>query len=159
VESTNPVASFLDIWELIDGDSVLITNRLEDVPSWFQLHPSEVCGNLTFQLLQEIGERTQQEEPMELANVWRVLPGDYVAWIGPSRPTVQAQNHVLDLATFHSSAAIIGQPKTLNLEDMYGFRAPDGAPNAEQSGALRAVGRHVSQQPASYLAMEWVLGA
>ena len=156
--SNEKAASFLDIWELIDGDSVLITNRLEDLPTWFQLHPSEVCNSLAFQFLRDVGGRLPADEPMEVANVWRVLPGDCVAWIGPSRPTVQAQGHILELAAFHVSAAVIGQPQTLDPRDTYGFRAPAGAPSPEQSAGLRTVARHAFQQPASYLATEWALG-
>jgi len=156
--SNDTAPSFIDLWELLDGDSVLITNRLQDLPAWFQVHPSEVCNGLAFQFLRDIGERATPEEPMEVANVWRVLAGDYIAWIGPSRPTTQAHDHLLALAVFHASTAVIGQPQTLDLHDMLGFRAPAGAASPEQSAALRAVARHVSQLPARYLALEWALG-
>src|SRR4051794_32471978 len=35
-----------DSWQMRDGSHVRITNRLEDFPSWFQLHPLEISGRL-----------------------------------------------------------------------------------------------------------------
>ena len=33
-----------DLWEMRDGSHLTITNRLEDLPPWFRLHPTEVFG-------------------------------------------------------------------------------------------------------------------
>jgi hypothetical protein len=35
-----------DYWELHDGDSVMITNRLPDLPTWFELHPTEMVRRI-----------------------------------------------------------------------------------------------------------------
>src|ERR1051326_15854 len=40
-----------DIWEMGDGYHVTITNRPEDFPAWFELHPTEVCGNLAYKMM------------------------------------------------------------------------------------------------------------
>ena len=34
-----------DMWQLRDGDVVLMTNRPSDFPPWFTLHPTEVSGD------------------------------------------------------------------------------------------------------------------
>jgi len=35
-----------DLWQLKNRDFVTVTNRLEDVPPWFELHPLEAQGEL-----------------------------------------------------------------------------------------------------------------
>lgn len=57
-ESKTALASLLDIWEMPDGDSVLITNRLADLSLWFQLHPSEARDSLMVRVIR-IVKRTR----------------------------------------------------------------------------------------------------
>ena len=42
----SPDIRILDVWTMREGNFVTITNRLADLPPWFELHPTEVCGSL-----------------------------------------------------------------------------------------------------------------
>ncbi len=44
----------LDLWHLRDGDRVTFTNRISDLPPWFELHPTEVSGALAFEYLRKL---------------------------------------------------------------------------------------------------------
>ena len=46
--STTDDIDILDFWEMREGDSVAITSRIEDLPPWFELHPTEVSGAACF---------------------------------------------------------------------------------------------------------------
>jgi hypothetical protein len=45
-----------DLWEMRDGYHVTITNRPEDFPAWFELHPTEVCNSLVLKMAARIEE-------------------------------------------------------------------------------------------------------
>ena len=49
----------IDLWELGEGNSVTITNRPEDLPEWFELHPTETSGSLVYKMLRRINEGYQ----------------------------------------------------------------------------------------------------
>lgn len=152
-------AQILDLWETIDGDSVLITNRLEDLPSWFQLHFSEACGSIAFRLVDEANAGQLPEQPIETANLWRVLAGDYIAWIGSSRPLATANQGVLALMRCDANAAVFGEARELTPMDFLGFRAPAADQlTADQKAACRAVLRQVALEGVSSIATDWCLG-
>ncbi len=68
-----------EFWPLRDGDFVTITNRWSDLPSWFELHPSEVGGSAVFKMMQRLTAGYQPKEPMHAPNIWRVKAGDRLA--------------------------------------------------------------------------------
>lgn len=74
-----------DIWQLRDGNFVTITNRHADLPEWFDLHPSEVSGRLVYWMQKRLDEGHQPQEPIDGPNIWRVLAGDRIAWVGQAR--------------------------------------------------------------------------
>src|SRR4051794_22214945 len=57
-----------DSWQMRDGSHVRITNRLEDFPSWFQLHPLEICGSLVYKLYKKIEEGDYPDAPVDGPN-------------------------------------------------------------------------------------------
>src|SRR5579859_4346987 len=75
--------SMADFWEMRDGDFVTITNRADDLPTWFELHPSEAQGDLVQVLMAKLNAGWQPpDEPMDGSNLWRLKAGDRLAWVG-----------------------------------------------------------------------------
>src|SRR5260370_41199319 len=52
-----------DFWEMRDGYHVMITNRLEDLPSWFRLHPTEGCNSFVYGMIAEVKNGDDPAEP------------------------------------------------------------------------------------------------
>jgi len=100
----------VDIWELRDGNFVTITNRLADLPYGFDLHPLEVSGPLTGWMMRRLDEGYKPEAPMEGPNLWRMLAGDRLVWVGPPRGGVVCENGILGLVTFGENALVYGEP-------------------------------------------------
>jgi hypothetical protein len=75
-----------DMWQLHDGECVSITNRLADPPGWFHLHPLEDSRSIAGWMKKWPDERHNPEESLEGPDLWRVLAGDRIVWVGPNRP-------------------------------------------------------------------------
>lgn len=60
-----------DIWETKAGDFVTITNRWDDLPSGFRLHPTEVANVLVDRWQLEFGSNWSAHEPIDAPNLWR----------------------------------------------------------------------------------------
>lgn len=105
--SNNPDIN--DVWQLNDGDSVLLTNRYQDLPSWFQLHPLETSGSLARRMMQKINSGYKPGDINEGPNIWKVKAGDSVVWVGEPRSHIESDNAVLSLITFNNNAVIIGE--------------------------------------------------
>ncbi len=74
--------SIIDIWELRDKQSAILTNRVGDLPDWFQLHPSEVCDILAYKMLDKFNRGEYPSEPIDGLNIWSAIAGDRIIWIG-----------------------------------------------------------------------------
>jgi len=79
-----------DLWEMRDGYYVTITNCLEDLPPWFRLHPTEVCGRLVYKMMAKVEKGDYPSEPLNGPNLWRA------AW--PRR----SEHHAIDLQPRHA---------------------------------------------------------
>ncbi|HKL83299.1 MAG TPA: hypothetical protein VJ879_12365, partial [Desulfobacter sp.] len=88
--SLNNEHKIADIWELQDGNFVTITNRQVDLPDWFDLHPLEVSGSLSYWMQKRLDEGYEPEEPIDGPNLWRVFAGDRIFWVGSSRGGVHS---------------------------------------------------------------------
>jgi hypothetical protein len=99
-----------DFWVMRDGDWVTITNRVEDLPPWFELHPLEAAGNIVYWMMKRLNDGYQPSEPCDGPNLWRVFAGDRLVWVGPSRTGLEAQNGVLGLINFEDNALVTGEP-------------------------------------------------
>ncbi len=55
-----------DFWEMRDGQHVTITNRLEDLPLWFRLHPTEVCDSFVHAIM------ARSKKAITPVSPWRV---------------------------------------------------------------------------------------
>src|SRR5687768_2374933 len=87
--------SILDFWELKAGDRVTITNRHEDLPEWFELSVDEFRGRVAHERLPTREPDDSLEVTQEAPNVWRVMSGDKLAWIGQPRPDYPSLDGVL----------------------------------------------------------------
>lgn len=101
--------SIVDVWEIRDGDFVTITNRVEDLPSWFELHPTEVCDSLAYRMLEKLKKGYQPKEIIQGPNIWRLRAGDRLAWVGKRRSGIQGKGHVLAVLDISDCALAIGE--------------------------------------------------
>lgn len=122
-----PHVDVIDIWALRDGDSITITNRVADLPAWFELHPTEVQGMLAYEMGLKLKQGHQPGEVIDGPNLWRLAAGDRLAWLGVSRPGYQATNGIIAILDFSECALAIGE--STRPQDLFEFAA---------FGALRA---------------------
>jgi hypothetical protein len=99
-----------DFWEMKDGDWVTITNRVQDLPPWFGLHPLEAAGSLVYWMMNQINDGYQPSGPCDGPNVWKVFAGDRLVWVGPTRAGLTAEDGVLGLISFEENALVTGEP-------------------------------------------------
>lgn len=102
--------SINDLWQLKDGDFITITNRQSDLPTWFELHPLEVSGSLVYWMQKKLKSGYQPGDIIDGPNIWRILTGDRLVWVGKPRPDIESNNGVLSIITFEENAIIIGEP-------------------------------------------------
>jgi len=112
--------SIIDIWELKDKQSAILTNRVEDLPNWFLLHPSEVRNLLAYKMLDKFNRGEYPSEPIDGPNIWRARAGDRIIWIGNRRPDIESVDGILKIFNFRECALIIGEPGD-SMTDLIGF--------------------------------------
>lgn len=111
-----------DLWVLNDGDQVLLTNRLEDVPDWLPIFPTKVTGRNTWVMMAWLDQGhdpfSKQVNLDNLQNVWKVNSSHYLIWLGKSRPDLESangfmesQNGVLRILLSTCGTLAIHQPK------------------------------------------------
>jgi hypothetical protein len=113
-----------DSWQMRDGSHVRITNRLEDFPSWFQLHPLEISGRLVYKLMGKIEGGDYPEAPIDGPNLWRLRSGDRLVWLGDDRAERRSVNGILSILNFAECALAVGEQEATSLEEFVGFGAP-----------------------------------
>ncbi len=117
-----PSLDMPDFWEMRDGDFITITNRGSDLPSWFEVHPSEVRDALAHAVMDKLNAGWQPpDEPMDGPHLWRLRAGDRVVWVGDSRPGQEAANGILAILDFRECAIAIGETNRTGLLDFIGF--------------------------------------
>jgi hypothetical protein len=113
-----------DLWEMRDGYHVTITNRLEDFPAWFELHPTEVCDGLALRMMANMEKGYKPGECIDGPNLWRLKSGDRVAWVGAARPERPSVNGILAILDCEQCALAVGEGNWDSLEAFVGFGAP-----------------------------------
>ena len=91
---TSKQFSIMDIWEIKDGEWVTITNRFEDLPPWFELHPLETSGSLAYKMMEKLNAGYEPNEIMDGPNLWRIFAGDRLVWVGTSHGEIDAKDGV-----------------------------------------------------------------
>lgn len=108
-----------DLWVMNDGDQVLITNRLEDLPEWVPIFPTTVTGRNTVLMKKKIEEGfypCSQLELNNLPNAWKLKEGHYLIWLGESRPDHVSENRILKIFRPILGTLVLHQPR--NQEDL-----------------------------------------
>jgi hypothetical protein len=149
-----------DLWEMRDGCHVTITNRLEDLPPWFRLHPTEVCGGFAYKMMAKVEKGDYPTEPMNGPNLWRLKSGDRVAWVGTERPDHVATNGILAILDCRESALAVGEAYGHSVEAFADFGAsttsemkPDNVARCQAAlNAVKELGLPREWSP------EWKLG-
>ncbi|MEN6478491.1 MAG: hypothetical protein ABFD20_02490 [Anaerolineales bacterium] len=103
----------VDIWQLHDGEYVLMTNRWEDIPSWFSLHPNEVRGHYLPRMREQINAGQAADEVLDGPNVWRVRAGDRLVWVGSPRPNTISAEGVLGILEARDDLLVLGPERLL----------------------------------------------
>ena len=112
------------LWEMRDGYKVTITNRLEDLPPWFRLHPTEVCNSFVYKMMPKVEKGDYPSEPIDGPNLWRLKSGDRVAWVGADRPERRSANGIFAILKCHDCALAVGEANSGSVKDFAGFGAP-----------------------------------
>ena len=103
----------VDLWELSEGQSALITNRVEDLPVWFELTPYDTGDFGMYSMLEAIRNgRGSKEDQMDGPSIWRPESGHYLIWVGKSRDGQAAVDGILRVLYFDENAIVIGQNST-----------------------------------------------
>jgi hypothetical protein len=116
-----------DFWEMRDGGHLLVTNRLEDLPQWFRLYPTEVCDSLVYKMMKKVESGDYPSEPIDGPNLWRLRSGDRIAWVGADRPEQRSMNGVLSIVEFRACGLVVGSADWESVEQFAGFGAPTSA--------------------------------
>ena len=110
-----------------DGYHVTVTNGLEDLPPWFRLHPTEICGSFVYKLYKQVERGDYPPAPLDGPNLWRLKAGDRVAWVGADRPERRAVNGILAILDCRECALLVGEGDRGGLEAFFGFGRPSMA--------------------------------
>jgi hypothetical protein len=135
-----------------------MTNRIEDFPVWFELHPLEVAGKLVPWMNQKLQEGYQPEEPIDGPNIWRVQCGDRIVWTGPTRNDRQARDGVLEVFSFRASALVFGMSDTDPNPLRWMNNNNDSAESLERGRAALAAVQNLGTPRVLPVAGEWTLG-
>jgi hypothetical protein len=107
-----------------DGYHVTITNRLEDLPLWFRLHPTEICDSFVYKMMAKVEKGDYPNEPMDGPNLWRLKSGDRLAWVGEDRPERRSGNGILVILDCHDCALAVGEGDRGGLGGIHRLRSP-----------------------------------
>jgi hypothetical protein len=138
----------------------MITNRQEDLPPCFDLHPTEVCNSLAFKMMAKIKNGYEPGEPMDGPNIWRLRSGDRVVSVGAERAERRSLNGILSILDCHECALAVGEGNWEGWEGLVGFGAPT-TPHmkSEDVTRCRAAVKAVKRLgPPCTLGSEWRLG-
>lgn len=118
-------ARVMDMWQMVDGAHATITNRRQDFPGWFDLHPTEVCNSLIPWMMQKVTVGDHPEQPIDGPNIWRLNTGDRAIWVGSSRPFTTAIGSILGILVC-APVAILGEHPDGPLGFMETEEGPEG---------------------------------
>jgi hypothetical protein len=128
---------------ICDEAPVTITNRWQDFPPWFDLHPLEVSGQFIPWMKQRMEACDYPEEPIDGPNIWRVKGGDRVVWVGLPRSEQTSVDGVLGIVDCPAAVVVLGEiPMSARrqgdiLDELFPFMHFEQSP---QAIALRTAG-------------------
>jgi hypothetical protein len=68
----------VDVWQMPDGAFVTITDRWQDFPDWFDLHPLAVKDRLVPWMQKRLEAANYPKEPLDGPTIWRLKGGDRI---------------------------------------------------------------------------------
>jgi hypothetical protein len=141
LQFTDPIAEqslgMVDLGEMRDGDFVTNTNRPDDLPASFELHPTEVRNALAYQMAAKLEKGYQPpDEPADGPNIWRLKSGDRMAWVGNSRPGQEAVDGILAILDCRECCLAFGETNRGGIEDFTAFGSPS-KPEASPDDTVR----------------------
>jgi len=141
LDSTSTV-NILDFWEMKDGDVVTITNRIEDLPPWFELHPTEVTGSAAYRGMQKLESGHVPGDAVEGPNLWRVRTGDRMVWVCRCGGETPSAHRIQALLDFDANALTFGESgdRAEALASFLSFGAPTRSTQHEEAVALLRAG-------------------
>jgi len=72
----------LDFWQMKGECELWITNKEEELPPGFELHPKEVCNDLARKMGCKLNSGWAPGEFVQYPTIWRVRAGDRVVIVG-----------------------------------------------------------------------------
>lgn len=154
-----PSFTVADFWELKNGDFITITNRICDVPCWFELMPDEVSCLGVYEMTRKLESGYQPGERVEGPNVWRVLAGDRLAWVGPKRPPEKI-SELQCLVSFSTNALVVTESNrpSFNPLDLMKMAIATSSPEAQKLCRIGFQAACDLGTPRT-VAMDWSLGS
>lgn len=116
-----------DLWVTNDGESVLITNRLEDIPEWFPLRPEMVGGRNVYPMVKKLndGFKLDQYDLGDAPESWKVNVHHYVIWVGDKRNDSDYNNGILAIFGFATGSLALLQKNDLDIDELTGGSSSD----------------------------------
>lgn len=159
---SNPFASsakwnILDFWAHKHSDVVIVTNRWDDLPPWFHLHPLETAGSLCAPMMAKLAAGYEPKEPTDGPGLWRVRTGDRLVRVGVNRVDAQSTDGVLAVMSFETNALAYGERDGQSPEMSFG----KANVSVLQQGRTRFKAGYlacVREGPARSLDIDWRLG-
>ena len=108
-----------------EGDTVSITSNIDDLPPWFELHPTEVCGYTGCLMMEKkLKAGYKPTDKTDGPNLWRAVTGDRLVWVGGT--DLPEENPVKALVEFQTCALVYGERQihTDDLVWLMSFGAP-----------------------------------
>ncbi len=121
--------SIQDFWEMREGDTISITSNIDDLPPWFELHPTEVCGYAACLMIEKkLKAGYKPTDKTDGPNLWRAATGDRVVWVGGTG--LPEENPVKALVEFQTCALVYGE-RLIHTDDLVWLMS-FGAPLEQQ---------------------------
>jgi hypothetical protein len=143
----------IDLWSTPDEATVTITNRWQDFPGWFDLHPTETANELVTWMKKRIETGDYLDQPIDGPNIWRVKGGDRVVWVGPPRPDQASVDGVFGILDCEVAVVVLGN----HPDGPFAFMSFVTSPIAMQLAAAGLRAERSLGQPRVF-DTEWTLG-
>ena len=110
----------VDIWAPENGESIIFTNRLEDVPRWHPIHPTLVGGRNVPLMVDKLNNvlNVPEQTLEEISDSWKIHAHQYVIWAGEARTDFPSYQGILGIFRFETGSIAILQSNALGLTDI-----------------------------------------